>query len=158
MKPRILALDVEGTLLVHQGRWVHCRSGLFDFLAWALSRFERVPFYTLLSEAQTRHIFELLSSQGDVPADLMPRFEFVVNPGWGKDLTAIEGAELDEIRLVDDSPGNILEDQRHLWLPIKSFRGPQGVSSAFGATEPDPPDTELQRIQTILTQQLAAND
>lgn len=152
MKPTILALDVEGTLLVTQGRLIHPRPGLFAFLEWALDSFERVPVYTMLSEGAARFLFEQLATQGLAPPEFLAQFEFTDSTPLGKDLNQVPRAELEAIRLVDDSPGNILSEQRHLWLPIATYRPAR--SSAFGAAVEEP-DHELDRIRKELEIQLA---
>ncbi len=65
--PRVLALDLEGTL-ISSAVSQFPRPGLRDFLAWALGNFERVVVFTSVRAEVAREVMATLVEYGDAPA------------------------------------------------------------------------------------------
>lgn len=117
-----LALDLEGTLIsnaVSQSP----RPGVYHFLDQVSSYFPRIVIFTSVREEIFRSIARGLVSTGDVP-DWFAGLEYVKWEGPTKDLRFIEHSSIDEVLLVDDYEGYVLEDQRQHWIAIKRWGSP----------------------------------
>ena len=150
MNRLVLALDLEGTLGVSQGRFLVPRPGLYPFLEYALARFERVVVYTMLSKTHARGVVEALVEGGAAPSAFLHGFEYIDGPGGYKDLSAVPNAQ--EVWIVDDSPSVIHPEQKANWFQIASFYPPPQHSS-FCLPEPEV-DRELERIQALLEERI----
>jgi NLI interacting factor-like phosphatase len=122
MAPKVLALDLEGTLISNA---VSCfpRPGLFAFVEFCLSNFDRVVLFTSVSEERGRQIIEALIAEGSVPSR-MRDIEFVVWSGPIKDLSFISGDVHSCTLLVDDLEAYVHPDQHSQWIPIDQFAAP----------------------------------
>ena len=135
---QVLALDLERTL-ISDAHSVVPRPGLAAFLTFCHDRFERVAVFTTVDEVDARAAIDSLMRRGLVPDGLAERLEFVAWCGEYKDLAFVSGALPEQIRLVDDDAGWIRPDQREQWIAIAPWDGG--------------PDTELLRVQAVLTAQ-----
>ena len=66
MRPTILALDLEGTLISNAVSQIP-RPGLYQFLEVAHELFEHLVIYTTVPEAAFRRISRLLVEEGSAP-------------------------------------------------------------------------------------------
>ncbi|EPG2415749.1 NIF family HAD-type phosphatase [Stenotrophomonas maltophilia] len=67
MRPTILALDLEGTLISNAVSQIP-RPGLYQFLEAVHELFEHLVIYTTVPEAAFRRISRLLVEEGGVPS------------------------------------------------------------------------------------------
>jgi hypothetical protein len=141
MAPRVLALDLERTL-ISDANSVAPRPGLAEFLAFGHERFARVVLFTTVEEPDARAAIDELVGRDLWPAELAERLEYVSWCGEYKDLTFVPDATPDEVLLVDDDAGWIRADQRNRWIAIAPWDGG--------------PDEELRRVQRVLTERLGA--
>jgi hypothetical protein len=125
---RVLALDLENTLISNAVE-VLARPGLADFLAWAISRFERVVLFTGVHEAHALSIIADLVSVGDAPREALD-IPYVRWSGPTKNLSFVEDAEIEEIILVDDQERFVVPDQRHRWIRIAEWDPPYPMTDA----------------------------
>ena len=140
MSITILALDLERTL-ISDALSADPRPGLYEFLAFCHSRFERVVLFTCVEQQVAQEILTQLSSRGYVPPEFLYRLEYVEWGGEYKDLSFIPDSNPEAILLVDDDPAWVRSDQRNRWLAIAGWDGGE--------------DCELRRIQEILELRLA---
>ena len=131
--PRVLALDLEGTLISNA---VSCfpRPGLYAFLEFCRDRFDRVVLFTTVPENRCRPILNALVDEGSAPAWLRD-IEFVEWTGPHKDLRFIRDADAATALLVDDLETYVHPEQRSQWIPIAQFAAPY-----------PPTDTELGHV------------
>lgn len=141
MTPRVLALDLERTLISDALR-ADPRPGLARFLAFCRARFERVVLFTTVEESDARAALAQLVDRGWVPAELLESLEYVPWVGEYKDLAFVRNAVPEEILLVDDDAGWVRPDQRSRWVPIAPWDGG--------------PDEELKRVGEVLEQRIGA--
>jgi hypothetical protein len=137
VRPRVLALDLESTL-VSNAVSQFARPGLHDFLAWALSSFERVVLFTSVPEARARQVLRTLVECGEAP----PAAEHIEHVAWSgpvKDLSFVRGAAVEEILLVDDQERYVVPAQRPRWIPIAEWDAPYGEE-----------DRELERVRRVI--------
>jgi hypothetical protein len=139
MPIRVLALDLERTLVSDAAR-ADPRPGLAAFLAFCHEHFARVVLFTTVEEAGARAVIEELADRGQVPESLAGRLEYVAWCGEYKDLQFVTGVTPAEVLLVDDDAGWIRLDQRDRWVAIAPWDGG--------------PDSELLRVQQLLTERL----
>ncbi len=121
MKPTILALDLEGTLISNAVSQIP-RPGLYQFLEDAQSQFEELVLFTTVPEILARRIAEVLISEGSVPgwfADL----RYINWSGKKKDLYYVSN-RLGEALLLDDYRPYVADGQEHLWMDIPLFASP----------------------------------
>lgn len=142
---RVIALDLEGTLIsgaVSQ----FPRPGLFQFLDFCFRRAERVALFTSVREELAREIMSRLVADGLAPAAADSRIEYVHWPRTGhKDLGFVADASIEDIVLIDDQERYIRPDQQGQWVPVAEF-DPQFEEPPYT----DPPDRELERVETVL--------
>lgn len=143
MPVRVLALDLERTLVSNANR-ADPRPGLASFLAFCHERFPRVVLFTTVEEPDARAVIEELTDRGYVSAELAERLEYVSWCGEYKDLAFVPGVSPGEVLLVDDDAGWIRSDQKSQWIAIAPWDGG--------------PDSELLRVQRVLTDRLAADN
>lgn len=134
----VLALDLEGTLISNAVSQFPCPN-LRYFLEQVRRHFSRIVIFTAVREEVFRKIARELVSTGEVPA-WFSELEYIQWHGLKKDLRFIENSSIEEILLVDDYDGYILEEQKSQWIAIKKFESPY---------ESD--DCELSRILHELT-------
>jgi hypothetical protein len=121
MKPKTLALDLEGTIITDA---ISCfvRPGVRAFLDWAGLVFERIVIYTAVPEHYARQVQEILVEEEDAP-------------GWFAEVPVLnpverEGAKVKaldvlgpagSVVLVDDYEGYVLEADRPWWVGVTQF-------------------------------------
>jgi hypothetical protein len=132
---RVLALDLERTL-ISDALSAEPRPGLFDFLTFCQSRFERVVLFTSVEQSEAREVLSQVARRGYLPPGFLNLLEYVEWTGEHKDLVFIPDSVPEEVLLVDDDPGWIRPDQRDRWVAITAWDGGD--------------DSELLRTQTIL--------
>lgn len=122
LRPRILALDLEGTLIstaVSQ----FPRPSLFHFLERYKALFERIVIFTSVPEHRVRQIARTLVDEGTAPA-WFRHLECVRWEGGTKDLAFIRDCDVGEAVLVDDLAAYVHAGQMAQWVSIKPFEPP----------------------------------
>jgi hypothetical protein len=141
MRARILALDLERTL-ISDAMSAEPRPGLFEFLAFCQSRFERVVLFTCVEEPEARELLHQLSCSGHVPPDFLSGLEYIEWGGEHEDLSFIPDSVPGEVLLVDDDPGWARPDQRDRLVAIAAWNRGE--------------DRELLRVRSVLERWLGA--
>ncbi len=139
MSIRVLALDLEGTLLTVTYNPVP-RPGLREFLTYCCANFPRVALFTAADRVSAMEALQECLRCGAVPLAFMEKVEFVEWEGEYKDLRLVSDCQPSEVLLVDDNASWIHPEQRDLWVPIAEFSS----RNADGA------DCELERVQSVL--------
>ncbi len=121
MKPSILALDLEGTLIFNAISQIP-RAGLYGFLEDARSRFGELVMFTTVPEDRMRSIAALLVSEGSAPA-WFAQLRYVKWSGKTKDLSFVS-ARLGEALLLDDHGPYVHPGQEKFWVEIPLFGSP----------------------------------
>jgi len=139
--PRVLALDLEGTLISNA---VSCfpRPGLYAFLEFCRSHFDRVVIFTAVAEERGRFILDTLAEEGSAPS-WMRVIDFVEWSGPFKDLRAIGDIDPGSVLLVDDLQSYVHPEQHSQWIPIEQFAAPYPET-----------DRELNRVTEELRRRL----
>lgn len=137
---RVLALDLEGTLLSNA---ISCfpRPGLHDFLQFCRSRFPRVVLFTSVPEPRARKITSLLAAEGSAPNwfALIEYVSWPIGNGGLKDLRLIRGVSPAEVLLVEDQSACVHPEQKNRWVPVAEFLPPFTQD-----------DRELERVRGVL--------
>lgn len=134
---KVLALDLEHTLIHDALIDPHPRPHLKGFLESVFERFAQVVLFTELKTPEARTVLNQLCEAGDIPqcAAQMPIVNWPVGgayyeeEGFGtyKDLRYVQAmypeTALQEIMLVDDDPEQINPDQFDQWVQILPWRG-----------------------------------
>ncbi len=122
MKTKVLALDLEGTLVSNAMSQMP-RKGLFAFLEWCFATFPRVELFTAVESEEAREVLRGLVNLGDAPIPLttMPIVEW---KGRYKSLEFIDYARPEECLLVDDDEFWIRPEDKPFWIPIKQWETP----------------------------------
>jgi len=150
-KIKVIALDFEGTL-VSSAVSLFARPGLFEFLEFCKTNFERVEMFTYVDEVSFRKCVSLLFECGDVPEwflniEYTHWFEKPESENKRfKDLRCIPDANIDEILIVDDIEFFIREEQKSQYIHIEGFGAPYSDD-----------DKELERITKLLQERLIEN-
>lgn len=121
MKPTILALDLEGTLISNAISQIP-RPGLYQFLEAVRAHFDQLMMFTTVPEPRFRSIAALLVGEGCAPgwfADL----HYIKWEGKTKDLL-LASPRLGEVLLLDDHAPYIHPGQEHLCVQIPLFGSP----------------------------------
>lgn len=118
--PRVIALDLEGTL-IDTATSRTPRPGLRAFLDYCYATFERVVLFTAVPEALVREIVHALVEQEQAPPQLLRDLEIVDWEGWHKDLRYVADAQPEEVLLVDDVEAYVLPEQKAQWVPVAPF-------------------------------------
>ncbi|EKT4072011.1 NIF family HAD-type phosphatase [Stenotrophomonas geniculata] len=121
MRPTILALDLEGTLISNAISQIP-RPGLYRFLEEIHARFDRLVMFTTVPEQRFRSIATLLVREGCAPewfADL----EYIIWSGQTKDLR-LASPTLGDTLLLDDYGPYVHSGQEHLWIQVPLFGYP----------------------------------
>jgi hypothetical protein len=142
MRPRVLALDLEGTLLSNAVSQFP-RPGLFEFLERANGLFPRLVMFTTVQEKLFRQIASTLAAEKTVPA-WFPQLEYVHWTGATKDLAFIPDCAVAEALLVDDYAVYVHPGQQAQWVHVQPFQPP-----FEGGT-----DLELQEVLKELKERL----
>jgi hypothetical protein len=121
-RPRVLALDLEGTLISNAMSQI-ARPGLFEFLSRCHELFPRVVMFTTVGEERFRAIAQLLVDEGAAPS-WFAHIEYVSWQGETKDLNFIPESRPQDARLVDDFESYVHPGQKPQWLQIDCFEHP----------------------------------
>ncbi|MCI1121068.1 hypothetical protein MOQ00_15285 [Stenotrophomonas maltophilia] len=121
MKPTILALDLEGTLISNAISQIP-RPGLHKFLTLVQSQFDQLVLFTTVPEDRVRNIAELLVREGSVPS-WFTELPYVRWSGRTKDL-AFVSPRIGEALLLDDHGPYVRSGQEHLWVEVSLFGSP----------------------------------
>lgn len=148
MKPTILALDLEGTLISNAVSQIP-RPDLFGFLEQVGAGFERVVAFTTVKEPLFRQIAQRLVDEGVVP-HWFAGIDYVRWSGPYKDLAFVSSTP-GQVLIVDDHVDYIVPDQQQWWIAIPQFEYPY-VSSDDGLS------FALQKIRSCLDSYSIADD
>lgn len=121
MRPAILALDLEGTLISNAVSQIP-RPGLYAFLDQVQRQFGQLVMFTTVEETLFRQIAQLLVIEGKAPA-WFSELPYTTWSGPTKDLTNVSRL-LGEALLLDDHGPYVHPGQRHLWVEIPLFGPP----------------------------------
>lgn len=121
MKPTILALDLEGTLISNAVSQIP-RPGLYRFLEYVRSQFEELVLFTTVPEALARSIAGLLATEGSVPP-WFSGLRYIHWSGKTKDLSYVS-PHLGDALLLDDHGPYVHDGQGSLWVEIPLFAAP----------------------------------
>lgn len=121
MKPTILALDLEGTLISNAISQIP-RPGLHQFLEDVWVQFDKLMMFTTVPEERFRSIAALLVREGSAPA-WFAELHYICWSGRTKDLH-LASPRLGEALLLDDHQPYVHPGQEHLWVPISLFGSP----------------------------------
>lgn len=121
MKPTILALDLEGTLISNAISQIP-RPGLHQFLDKIHPLFDELVIYTTVPEERFRSIATLLAHEGSVP-DWFVKLPYIRWAGKTKDLR-LASPRLGDVLLLDDHGPYVHPGQEHLWVQIPLFGSP----------------------------------
>jgi hypothetical protein len=122
VKPNVLALDLEGTLISNAMSQIP-RPGLFEFLSRCADLFPRVVIFTTVKEPRFREIARLLVKEVVAPP-WFSAIEYVNWHGETKDLNFIPDTTPDAVLLVDDFEKYVHPGQEAHWLHIDYFDYP----------------------------------
>lgn len=122
VKPTVLALDLEGTLISNAISQFP-RPGLWAFLAQCRALFPRVVLFTFVSEEKARAIARGLVQEQAAPA-WFAEVEYVHWAGQTKDLRYVPGVSAEAVVLVDDMAAVVHPGQEGQWLEIAPFDPP----------------------------------
>lgn len=121
MRPRTLALDVEGTLISNAISQIP-RPGLRSFLLAVEARFERLVVFTSVPEPLFRQIADLLVNEGCAP-QWFSSLQYIEWSGKTKDLRFVS-EDVGDSLLLDDYAGYVHPGQERLWIHIPQFCAP----------------------------------
>ncbi|MCU1206317.1 NIF family HAD-type phosphatase [Stenotrophomonas maltophilia] len=121
MKPTILALDLEGTLISNAISQIP-RPGLYRFLVGMRSKFDQLVIFTTVPEERVHQIAELLVAEGSAP-DWFAQLRYVRWSGETKDLSYVSSCVGDAL-LLDDYASYVHPGQEHLWVEVPLFGSP----------------------------------
>ncbi|MCU1156856.1 hypothetical protein JAK41_01540 [Stenotrophomonas maltophilia] len=121
MKPTILALDLEGTLISNAISQIP-RPGLYGFLTEIRALFDQLTMFTTVPEDRFRSIAALLAREGSVPGWFVG-LPYISWSGKTKDLR-FASPNLGEALLLDDHGPYVHPGQEHLWVPVPLFGSP----------------------------------
>ncbi len=121
MRPIILALDLEGTLISNAVSQIP-RPGLMEFLNYASSTFNRIVMFTSVPQKVVAEITSLLVLEGRAP-EWSHHLPYIEWDGPTKDLRFVS-AELGEALLLDDHGAYVHPGQHFLWIEAPLFAAP----------------------------------
>ncbi|WP_081275838.1 NIF family HAD-type phosphatase [Stenotrophomonas maltophilia] len=121
MRPSILALDLEGTLISNAVSQIP-RPGLREFLDHVLRTFDEVVLFTTVPRHAALRIALLLAEEGHVPRWFV-QVRYVEWTGPTKDLRFVS-SRLGETLLLDDHGAYIHPGQHELWVEAPLFASP----------------------------------
>lgn len=121
MRPTILALDLEGTLISNAVSQIP-RPGLHAFLEQVHGQFDELVIFTTVDEGLFRRIASLLVSEGEAPV-WFKELGYTSWTGPTKDLKYVSptlGASL----LLDDHGAYVHQGQQRWWIEVPLFGAP----------------------------------
>lgn len=121
MRPTILAMDLEGTLISNAVSQIP-RPGLYQFLETMHGQFDQMVMFTTVPESLFRRIAALLVVERHVPA----WFEHLKYTAWSgptKDLRRVS-AVLGHALLLDDHAPYVHMGQQPWWVEVPLFGAP----------------------------------
>ena len=121
MRPTILALDLEGTLISNAVSQIP-RPGLFQFLEGVRSQFEELVLFTTVPEHLARNIAGLLVREGSAPG-WFSNLAYIHWSGETKDLSYV-CPRLGAALLLDDHRPYVHPGQEQFWVEIPLFGSP----------------------------------
>lgn len=121
MRPTILAMDLEGTLISNAVSQIP-RPGLHKFLESAKSLFEELVIFTTVPEPRFRQIAALLACEGAVPS-WFASLPYTAWTGPTKDLGRVS-AHIGSAWLLDDYAPYVHPGQEQYWVQIELFGSP----------------------------------
>lgn len=128
MGQRVLALDLEGTLISNAVSEFP-RPHLKLFLDRSREMFERLVVFTTVSESRFRSIASTLAFESAVPS-WFQELEYVHWSGSTKDLTFIPACDAGEALLLDDLEAYVHPGQLDRWVRIAQFEPPYSNSDS----------------------------
>lgn len=121
MKPTILALDLEGTLISNAISQIP-RPGLRQFLEEANSYFDHLVVFTTVPEERFRRIASLLVAEGSAPG-WFALLRYIEWSGKTKDLSFVSPLP-GKALLLDDHSAYVHPGQEDAWIEIPLFGSP----------------------------------
>jgi len=121
MKPTILALDLEGTLISNAISQIP-RPGLYSFLQDIHALFDQLMMFTTVPEPRFRSIATLLVEEGSAPA-WFAALPYISWSGKTKDLR-LASLHMGDALLLDDHGPYVHPGQEGLWVQIPLFGSP----------------------------------
>ncbi|MEN5286248.1 NIF family HAD-type phosphatase [Stenotrophomonas lactitubi] len=149
MKPTILALDLEGTLISNAVSQIP-RPGLNQFLEDVRSQFEELVLFTTVPETLARRIAAILAREGSVPAWFVG-LRYINWSGRTKNLSYVSPC-LGEALLLDDHGPYVDGGQESLWVEIPLFGSPYSPDDdglQIAAARPSDRIMELQSASNL---------
>ncbi|GFF08520.1 hypothetical protein [Stenotrophomonas maltophilia] len=134
MRPTVLALDLEGTLISNAISQIP-RPGLYRFLEEIRMLFDQLMMFTTVPEERFRSIASLLVREGSAP-EWFAGLHYIHWSGKTKDLLLASPCIGDAL-LLDDHGPYVHPGQEHLWIQAPLFGSPypaedDGLSIAMG--------------------------
>ena len=123
IRPRIIALDLEGTLISNAISQIP-RPGTKEFFAFCFDNFDRICIFSAVSAVRIRAILTQLVCDGILSQECCDAIEIIDWQGPHKDLSAIPGSDWREILIVDDLATYILPQQQTQWIQVSEFAPP----------------------------------
>lgn len=121
MSKKILALDLEGTL-ISNGMSQIPRNHLFYFLKEVKLLFEEIVIYTTLKKEKTVEILNVLYNEGTIP-EYFKSVEIIEWTGPYKKLKNIS-SNINDILIIDDCEDYIAPEEKSNWIKINQFYYP----------------------------------
>ncbi|WP_269792844.1 NIF family HAD-type phosphatase [Stenotrophomonas sp. Iso1] len=121
MKPTILAMDLEGTLISNAVSQIP-RPGLFPFLQYMRAQFSQLVIFTTVPEPLARRICSLLVAESAAPT-WFAQLPYIFWEGPTKDLRFVTSDPCDAI-LLDDYAPYVHPGQESQWVEIPLFGSP----------------------------------
>ncbi|WP_349999101.1 NIF family HAD-type phosphatase [Stenotrophomonas lacuserhaii] len=121
MRPTILAMDLEGTLISNAVSQIP-RPGLFQFLEEVNELFDRLVVYTTVPEPKFRKLAYLLVAEGCAPR-WFAQLHYTEWSGYTKDLSRVS-PNPDSTLLLDDYGAYVHPGQADCWVQVPLFGAP----------------------------------
>lgn len=121
MRPTILAMDLEGTLISNAVSQIP-RPGLFAFLEAMRIEFSQLVLFTTVPESRVREICRLLVAEGVAPR-WFGQLRYVSWYGPTKDLRFVT-SHAGEALLLDDHAPYVHPGQECWWVEVPLFGSP----------------------------------
>ncbi|HHA2592431.1 NIF family HAD-type phosphatase [Stenotrophomonas pavanii] len=121
MRPTILALDLEGTLISNAISQIP-RPGLVAFMEFAHSTFSKIVLFTSVPQPIVADIAALLVQEGSAPAWFL-NLPYIEWSGQTKDLRFVS-TRLGETLLLDDHESYVHPGQLPFWVEAPLFAAP----------------------------------
>ena len=127
MKPTILAMDLEGTLISNGVSQIP-RPGLFPFLEDMRIQFDELVLFTTVPEPLARRICDLLVAEGVAP-QWFAHLPYTHWNGPTKDLRFVT-PDVGKALLLDDHSPYVHPGQESQWVEIPLFGSPYAEDDA----------------------------